>query len=132
MVTFRRHAKDDQLPPPPKPAPAGVLRRERKTLLRLREERLRDLGGLMVELYRRGTFRDDLVAEHCAQLVGIDDRLATIDASLHRHGADRRCACGAPILRGARFCSVCGRAVVASRPAESAVDETVVQPPAER
>jgi hypothetical protein len=87
----------------------------------------------MVELYRRGTFRDDLVAEHCAQLVGIDDRLATIDAALSRGGADRRCVCGAPILRGAHFCSICGRAVVASRPAGSAaIEETVVQPPADR
>jgi len=82
----------------------------------------------MVELYRRGTFRDDLVAEHCAQLVGIEDRLATIDAALSRGGAERRCACGAPILRGAHFCSICGRAVVSARPAGSAaIEETVVQ-----
>jgi hypothetical protein len=132
MSVLRRHAKDDEPPPLPRPAPASVLRRERKALLRLREQRLRDLGGLVVELYRRGTFRDDLIAEQCAQLVGIDDRLATIDGALSGRGAERRCACGAPILRGAHFCSICGRAVVAGRPLESsAVDETVVERRAE-
>lgn len=129
---FRHRAKESE-PPLPRPAPPSVLRRERKALIRLREQRVRDLGGLVVELYRRGTFRDDLIAEQCAQLVGIDDRLATIDAALSRKGAERRCACGAPILPGSHFCSICGRAIVAGRPLESAsVDETVVQPRSER
>src|SRR5213593_2028045 len=122
----------DSAPPAPRPASLSALRRERRLLRRLREQRLRDLGGLMLELYRRGTFRDDLIAEQCAQLVGIDDRLATIDGALSGRGAERRCACGAPILRGAHFCSICGRAVVAGRPLESsAADETVVERRAE-
>jgi hypothetical protein len=133
MAVFRRHAKEEEPPPLPRPAPPSLLRRERKALLRLREQRLRDLGGLVVELYRRGTYRDDLVAEHCAQLVGIDDRLATIDAALSHRGPERRCACGAPILRGARFCSICGRAVGGGRALDSsAVEQTVVEPRSKR
>ena len=127
MGLFR--GKKDQPPAARRAVSAGALRRERRALRKLRDVRLRDLGGLMLELYRRGAFREDLVAEQCAQLVGIDDRLATIDSALSRSGVDRRCACGAPILRGSRFCSACGRAVAGLRP--GAAEETVIQPPAE-
>ena len=43
--------------------PAGVLRRERRALLQFREERLRDLGGLLLEMFRRDRFREDLIRE---------------------------------------------------------------------
>ena len=67
---------------------AGLLRREKRALLRARETRLRDLGGLMVEMYSRGAFREDLLEERCAQVVGIDTRLEEIDELLHgRDGA---------------------------------------------
>jgi len=124
MAFFRRR-KEPSLPRP-KPASASALRRERRALRRLRDQRLRDLGGLMLELYRRGSFREDLVAEQCAQLVGIDDRLATMDAALSRGSAERRCACGTPILRGAHYCPSCGRGVVMPRP-QTAGEETVIQ-----
>src|SRR5205809_8031710 len=127
MAFFRR--KKDLPPPARRPVSAGALRRERRALRKLRDVRLRDLGGLMLELYRRGAFREDLVAEQCAQLVGIDDRLPTIHSALSRSGGDRRCACGPPLLRGSRFCSACGRAVPGLRP--GAAEETVIQPPAE-
>src|SRR6266545_127635 len=124
MALFRRR-KEPKLARP-RPASASALRRERRALRRLRDQRLRDLGGLMLELYRRAAFREDLVAEQCAQLVGIDDRLATMDAALHRGKAERRCACGSPILRGARFCPSCGRGIAPLRP-QTAVEETIVQ-----
>jgi hypothetical protein len=124
MALFRR--RKEPSPPRLKPASSSALRRERRALKKLRDNRLRDLGGLMLELYRRGTFREDLVAEQCAQLVGIDDRLATMDAALHRGKAERRCACGSPILRGARFCPSCGRGIAPLRP-QTAVEETIVQ-----
>ena len=54
--------------------------------LKAREDALRDLGGLLVEMYRRGGFRDDLLAERAATVVGIDARLAEIEELLH----DRR------------------------------------------
>lgn len=109
-----------------RPAPAA-LRRERKLLLRLREERLRDLGGLLLEMYRRGTFREELLSERCADLVAIETRLADVDATLaapRRGGA--RCACGAPLLPAARFCPSCGRQLRPAPRAAAPADETVV------
>ncbi|HEY6054738.1 MAG TPA: hypothetical protein VIU86_12445, partial [Gaiellaceae bacterium] len=74
-------ADAEQAKPVPvrRPAP-GVLKRERRLLLKLREQRLRDLGGLLLEMYRRGTFREELLSEQCADLVAIETRLAEIDA----------------------------------------------------
>jgi hypothetical protein len=121
-------------PPPPhstphpgRPPSRGVLRRERRALLRLRERRLRDLGGLMVEMYRRGIFREELLAEGCADVVGIEDRLADIEALLHPgRFPEHRCVCGARVLHGARFCPGCGRPLHTH-----AAEETVIEPPAE-
>jgi hypothetical protein len=92
---------------------AGMLRREQKALLRAREVRLRDLGGLIVEMYRRGAFRQDLLAEGCAEVVGIDTRLVEIDDILHPERRAPRCECGTPILRGSNFCPNCGRSLEA-------------------
>ncbi len=118
-------------PPPPhpgRPPHRGVLRRERRALLRLRERRLRDLGGLMVEMYRRGIFREELLAESCADVVGIEDRLTEIERLLSpRRAPDRRCVCGVPVLTGAHFCPNCGRPLAPPQAGE----ETVIEPPAE-
>ena len=43
----------------PLPSP-GQLRRERRNLLRVREQRIRDIGGLVLEMYRQDRFRQDL------------------------------------------------------------------------
>lgn len=98
----------------PVPA-ASELRRERRALLVLREERLRDLGGLTLEMYRRDQFNEALVLERCAELVALEARVSEIDATLKGAGLRRRrraiCACGAPILIGARFCPSCGRSL---------------------
>ena len=94
--------------------PAGVLRRERRALLRFREERLRDLGGLLLEMFRRDRFREDLVRERCEELLEIDDHLAALDSLLGLSWAapDRaRCACGAAIAGDAKFCPACGRSL---------------------
>src|SRR3954454_17654814 len=126
---FRRRANDAEGIAPRRPQ-AGVLRRERRALLRAREDALRDLGGLLVEMYRRGGFRDDLLAERAATIVGIDARLAEIDALLHGSRRLARCECGAPILRGSRFCPNCGRSLAADEVA--AVEQTIVEPAPER
>ena len=88
---------------------AGLLRRERRALLDAREEELRRLGGLMVEMYRRNDYRDDLLAELCADVVRIENRVEEIGEIL----ADRRhspeCGCGTAILHGSHYCSNCGR-----------------------
>lgn len=99
---------------PPAPA-ASDLRRERRALLLLREERLRDLGGLTLEMYRRDQFNEGLVVERCAELVAIEARVSEIDAMVRGAGLRRRqgqiCTCGAPLLIGARFCPSCGRSL---------------------
>jgi len=110
---------------------AGLLRRERRALLKAREDALHDLGGLLVEMYRRGGFRDDLLAERAAAIVGIDARLAEIEELLHTRRNVPRCECGVPILRGSRFCPNCGRPTDAEEP-DRVTDETVVEPAVER
>jgi Double zinc ribbon len=122
----RAEAPPAEAPPPAEGAPAAPrrplpppsrLRRERRTLLRVREERIRDLGGLVLEMYRRRAFRQDLVDEQCAELASIEDRLHELDALLavsagaRRAAPAARCECGAPILWGSHFCAHCGRAV---------------------
>ena len=100
----------------PLPPPAR-LRRERRTLLRVREQRVRDLGGLVLEMYKRQAVRQDLVDEQCAELVSIEDRLHELDAllsaavSARRAAPSARCECGTPILWGSHFCANCGRAL---------------------
>jgi hypothetical protein len=98
------------------------LKRERKALLVVREERLRDLGGLTLEMYKRDRFNAGLVVERCAELVAIEARVQEIDtvlngtAGLRPGGVGAVCTCGAPLLLGARFCATCGRPVGGSGP----------------
>jgi hypothetical protein len=100
--------------------PASELRRERRALLRLREQKLRDLGGLALEMYRRDRFREDLLLDRCAELIGLEARIHELDVLLGSvrpaPGVPRsaRCECGAPVLWGSRFCATCGRPVAAS------------------
>ncbi|MGH2934759.1 MAG: hypothetical protein ACRDL2_09665 [Gaiellaceae bacterium] len=95
--------------------PVGRLRRERRHLLHIREEKLRDLGGLMLEMFRRDQFRRELLLERCAELVALEERVAELDTlvaaavSRGRVQPAVRCECGAPIFWGARFCGQCGR-----------------------
>jgi hypothetical protein len=101
------------------PAPRE-LKRERKALLEMREERLRDLGGLALEMYRRDRFREDLLLERCAELIGLEARVQELDTFLGRTPApaegqrSARCECGAPLLWGSHYCANCGRPVNAA------------------
>jgi predicted nucleic acid-binding Zn ribbon protein len=85
--------------------------------VRLREDRLRDLGGLMLEMFRRDQFRQDMLVDRCGELLALEERLAEIDALLAAavsRGKVRpaaHCECGAPIFWGAKFCGQCGREV---------------------
>jgi uncharacterized protein YjiS (DUF1127 family) len=128
LARFRR--KDDHAAkpmrstgPPRRSLPhPGQLRRERRALLRLREERLRDLGGLILEMFRRDQFRQDLLVERCDELLGLDERLQELDTllaaavSVRRAAPPARCACGAPLVWGSHFCANCGRPVTATPP----------------
>lgn len=91
----------------------AALKRERRALLSEREDRIRDLGGLVFEMFRRDRFRVELVTERCADLVALEERLNELDAliaSVNRRGG-LRCECGAPLAWGAHFCANCGRPV---------------------
>ena len=126
MSLFRSRADGAQGIAPRRPH-AGLLRRERRALVRAREAELRDLGGLLVEMYRRGGFRDDLLAERAATVVGIDARLAEIDELLHNRGHAAHCECGAPVLRGSHFCPNCGRSLPTGDDRQDASEETVLE-----
>jgi hypothetical protein len=125
---FRRREPEADGIVPRRPQ-AGALRRERRALLRAREDALRDVGGLLVEMYRRGSFRDDLLAERAAVVVGIDGRLQEIEDLLHARRRMPRCECGALVIRGSHFCPSCGRPIGA-QPADAnvGVDATVAEP----
>src|SRR5436853_3832727 len=124
-MRFRRAPAPDAAPaPPPTPRavrralpPAGQLRRERRALLLAREQQLRDLGGLMLEMYRRDQFRQDLLVDRCVELGRLEERLAELDALLAAavsRGKTRpaaRCECGAPVFWGCKFSAQCGRPV---------------------
>jgi uncharacterized protein YjiS (DUF1127 family) len=97
--------------------PVGRLRHERRDLLRMREERLRDLGGLMLEMFRRDQFRRELLLDRCGDLVSLEERIGELDTLIEAavsRGRTRpavRCECGAAVFWGTRFCSQCGRPV---------------------
>jgi hypothetical protein len=82
----------------------GALRRERKAILKAREELLRD------------QFREDLLSEHARDIANLEARLHELDSMLAAAAAGRRttgsrCDCGAPIIWGSHFCANCGRPV---------------------
>ena len=94
------------------PSP-GALRRERRAILKARQERIRDLGGLTLEMYRRSTFRDAVLIEQCREIVALEERLNELDSMLAAVASARRaprtCECGAPVPWGSHFCANCGR-----------------------
>jgi len=101
------------LPPPSR------LRRERRALLRVREERIHALGGLVLEMYRQDDFRQDVIHGQAAAIVALEGRVREVDRLLAaRTGRNRggvRCSrCGTPLHAGARFCPSCGQALQAS------------------
>jgi len=100
--------------PPPRRPPyhPGVLRRERRALVRAREDRIRDLGGLILEMFRRDRFREDLMREQADEIFGMEARIQEIDGFLtaaRKEVQTARCVCGAPVVWGAHFCANCGR-----------------------
>ena len=86
-------------------------------MLRLREDKIRDVGGLVLEMYRQDAFREGLLYEQCAEIASIEERLHELDTLLAAAAASRtappaaRCACGSPLLWGSHFCANCGRPV---------------------
>ncbi len=107
--------------PAPREPSVGQLRRERKRLWDERQETIYHVGGLALELRRRGMLDEGLVARRAdavldmdARIVDIDSRLAEIDKQ-RRRGRTRMpqpqgycLSCGGPYLADAAFCSRCG------------------------
>ena len=109
-------ASGNATPPLVRRAPSpGALRRERRAILKAREERIRDLGGLTLEMYRRSSFRDELLLEQCREIVALEERLNELDSMLAAVASASRapstCECGAPVPWGSHFCANCGRPV---------------------
>jgi hypothetical protein len=103
-------------PAPLRRAPSpGALRRERRAIVKAREERIQHLGGLTLEMYRRSSFRDELLMEQCREIVALEQRLHELDSMLDAVAVARRapstCDCGAPVPWGSHFCANCGRPV---------------------
>jgi hypothetical protein len=113
------------IPAGPKPPPVARLRRERRGLMRRREEMVFHLGGLAYELHRRELLASPVAARRADLIAEIDDAVHDIDAHLAAHQGARRagrggvaqspaaevgcCAvCRSPFVAGARFCSQCG------------------------
>jgi Double zinc ribbon len=92
------------------------MRRERRWLAGRRETEIRDVGGLTVEMVRRDRFRPELLIERASEVLAIEQRMQELDGLMLAASAVPRgtravqlCACGAPLLPNAHFCSHCGR-----------------------
>lgn len=114
------------IPAGPKPPPVNRLRRERRRLMRQREELVFHLGGLAYELHRRDLLISDVATRRATMIMELDDAVHEIDAHLEAHDRARRAGrrggvivsepvvagaclvCRAPFIPEARFCSHCG------------------------
>ena len=120
MAPKKSDGSEAPVPDPPRRRrylpPPSRLRRERRALLRYREQRIRDLGGLMLEMYRQDQFRQDVVHEQAGEIVALEERVREVDrllaARAGRSERSVRCSkCGTPLYDGARFCPSCGQAL---------------------
>jgi hypothetical protein len=107
-----------------------ALRRQRQELVRQYQILVTDLGGLVVEMARRGFVNHALVERRAADLVALEHRIAELDAYIVAAAAVRRshvavpplmpqletpvaaatpCAtCHALLVNDANFCAYCG------------------------
>ncbi|MDX6642457.1 MAG: hypothetical protein QOD76_419, partial [Solirubrobacteraceae bacterium] len=109
----------DRPPAPPKPGwrERARFRRRLRYLRSVRELALRDLGGLIFDMYRFGSKRQDLVREKLDLMFSADNELYTLETALDDHqrlhelripGVGGACPeCGTLNSSDARFCSNC-------------------------
>jgi hypothetical protein len=118
----------------------GRARRRLRYLRRLRELQLRDLGGLVLDLYRFGERRDGLVREKLEAVMATDREVRELQDLLgdrnrtrevRQPGVGGACAnCGALHSSDARFCARCGAELMEegiARGADTAVEETALE-----
>ena len=100
--------------------------------MKAREERIRNLGGLTLEMYRRSSFRDGLLIEQCREIIALEQRLLELDSMLEAVATARTapttCDCGAPVPWGSHFCANCGRSVEPEEPEPDAEPEPAPEP----
>jgi hypothetical protein len=122
----RRADRPTGVEPEAAPAPTALGVRERARLRRrvrelraLHEFALRDLGGLVFDLYRFGRQRDTLVRDKLERTLSIDQELRAHEATLGREeerarelrltGVGGTCPnCDEPYGSTAKFCARCG------------------------
>jgi len=94
-------------------------------LARERDARIRDLGGLTLEMVRRERLNPDLLAAKAGSILELERLVAEIEAppeeaaaasAPESHGTEILCACGWALEPGARFCSHCGRPTALAPP----------------
>jgi hypothetical protein len=115
----------------PLPGPTKrALRRQRQELLRIYQAWVADLGGLVVEMSRRGAHNHALLERRAADVVELEHRIGALDALIVQATQNRRgqvavpalppaleapaaaaspCArCHALLASDANFCAYCG------------------------
>jgi hypothetical protein len=109
----------DRPPTPVKPGwrERAKFRRRLRYLRNVRELAMRDLGGLVFDMYRFGSKRQDLVREKLDLMFAADNELYTLETTLDDHqrlrelripGVRGSCPeCGTLNSTDARFCSNC-------------------------
>lgn len=117
----------------------GVLRRRRRQLLGKYEQGIFDLGGLALELHRRGLLAEEVMRRKAAEVTDlrgqvdqVDERLEEIRAERGERrksgkGATMTCpSCGARCKASANFCAECGAPLKTAEP--TPVDASADQP----
>lgn len=114
-------AADDTAPAAEKAIRPGVLRRRRRELMGAYEQGIFDLGGLAMELHRRGMLAEHVMRRKAAELSDLRGQIDDVGQRLEAMRAERQerrqagrgstvaCAqCGFRSRSTANFCASCG------------------------
>ncbi len=117
-----------------RPPSIAALRRERRDLFDQREQSVYHVGGLAVELRRRGMEDPGLVNRRADLVLELDQKIADLDQKLIALNGRRRqgvaptagycLSCGAPFQDEAAFCFRCGARVLPPDPPEVVPQDT--------
>ncbi len=114
----------------------GVLRRRRRALTTKYEQGLFDIGGLALELFRRGMLAEEVMRRRAAEVSDIHGQLEDVENQLGEikfdraerrsagRGPTRHCpSCNTRCRPSANFCASCGAALRADVAAPDAGDD---------